>query len=456
MLMRFSISNFLSFDYKKDSQNNIITTDFSMYAGRTEQFKERVTSLKDRKILKFSAIYGANAAGKSNLVTAIDCGKDILIEGADSLEIENCYCRTSPENQNYPTLFEYEFSIDSKCFAYGYTINLSQKQILTEWLVELNNTKENTIFERNAENDAYYFDESLFSENENIQQFHFFIKDANRLKSSLLLYELERRHFEEKDFRIFHTIFHWFKNKLIVIYPDTRLGQSYFQFDNDNEDIIKLLKYLDTGITGYKMQDINESAFREYFQDSSLADKFLRKNKTNISSSKAVILRYGYTLFELFFNNTGVERISKLLFQHGESDLLYEYGEESDGTQRLIELLDIILNKNPEKTFIIDELDRSLHPQMTIKFVETFLRFTKKTNTQMIITTHESNLMDLTLLRRDEIWFAERESDNSTTLYSLEKFKTRYDKIVSKAYLSGRYGAVPLFKDFEYVWKEEM
>ena len=140
------------------------------------------------------------------------------------------------------------------------------------------------------------------------------------------------------------------------------------------------------------------------------------------------------------------------MFQHGTDERKYEYGEESDGTQRLIELLDVILNDDEDKVFIIDELDRSLHPQMTIKFVETFLKFSENKTTQLIITTHESNLMDLNILRRDEIWFAEKEQNNNTNLYTLEKFKIRYDKVVSKDYLAGRYGAVPVFKDFEYVW----
>lgn len=151
----------------------------------------------------------------------------------------------------------------------------------------------------------------------------------------------------------------------------------------------------------------------------------------------------------------GVEKIAKLMFQHGADESKYEYGEESDGTQRVIELLDVILNDDEDKVFVGDELDRSLHPQMTIKFVETFLKFSVEKATQMIITTHESNLMDLNILRGDEIWFAEKEQDNNTKLYTLEKFKIRYDKVVSKDYLAGRYGAVPAFKDFEYVWGKE-
>lgn len=161
---------------------------------------------------------------------------------------------------------------------------------------------------------------------------------------------------------------------------------------------------------------------------------------------------HGGTLFEIEYGEDRVKNIVKLLFKHGTDESSYEYGEESDGTQRLIELMDVILNDDKDKVFIIDELDRSLHPQMTRKFVDTFLKFSINTKTQLIITTHESNLMDLTMLRRDEMWFVERENNHTTSLCPLEKYKIRYDTVVSKNYLAGRYGAVPVFKDFEYVW----
>ena len=200
---------------------------------------------------------------------------------------------------------------------------------------------------------------------------------------------------------------------------------------------------------------MNETAFKEYFPDEKLADRFLQKPDVDTSGATGRILNLGRTLFELEYDNGEKTEIQKLMFQHGQDETSYEYGEESDGTQRLIELLDVILNDKDDKVFIIDELDRSLHPQMTIKFVETFLKFSQKKNTQLIITTHESNLMDLNILRRDEIWFAEKNKKNQTELYPLEKFKIRYDKVVFKNYLAGRYGAIPVFKDFEYVWGQE-
>lgn len=455
MLMRFSISNFMSFGYKTDEKGEMVPTEYYLYAGRSEQHKERVISYKERKVLKFSSIYGANASGKTNLIRAIAAGRKIALNTMDGADSQGTFCRSSEENSNRPTLFEYEFTIDERCFAYGFTVHMKEKRVLSEWLYEMDSAKEHVIFERLVESSQYYFDEAIFGKEENKEQFHFFIKDANRIKTTLLLYEIKRRKMEEDDFEIFNKVYDWFKYDLVVIYPETKISNSYLLFDSDNRELVNLLKYLDTGITDYSMRVINEAAFKEYFSDEALAEKFLKRSEEDGTAKGKSILNIGNTLFELDYDEKGAKRIAKLMFQHGTDDGKYEYGEESDGTKRLIELLAVILNDDGDKVFIIDELDRSLHPQMTIKFVETFLKYSKEKATQLIITTHESNLMDLSILRRDEIWFAEKGQDNITNLYTLEKFKIRYDKVVSKDYLAGRYGAVPVFQDFEYVWGRE-
>lgn len=442
----------MSFGYKEDSDGNICADEFYLYAGSSQQFKDRVINFKNRNVLKFSAIYGANASGKSNLIHAVSCGKRIILGTMEQEFLRDKYCRNRKANKDKPTLFEYEFSIGEKCYAYGFTVNLWEQAVLTEWLYELNGPKENIIFERDAKQNEYYFDEELFSDNDNLQEFHYYLKDANRVGNSLLLYELNRRNLEHGDFEIFNQIFDWFDNKLVIIFPETKIGASYFRFEDNNESLVKILKYFDTGITNYQMREINKTAFKEYFSDETLAERLLERYNNEGEGRIKGVLHYKDALFELDYGEKGATKISKLLFEHGNDETSYEYGEESDGTQRIVELLDIILNDDKDKVFIIDELDRSLHPKMTIKFVETFLNFSKSKNTQLIITTHESNLMDLDILRRDEIWFTERENDNTTTLYTLEKFKVRYDKVVSKDYLSGRYGAVPVFKDFDYVF----
>ena len=94
---------------------------------------------------------------------------------------------------------------------------------------------------------------------------------------------------------------------------------------------------------------------------------------------------------------------------------------------------------------MIDELDRCLHPSLTYKFVDTFLQLAEKRNVQLIVTTHESRLLDFDLLRRDEIWFVNKRKSGERDIYSLEEYNTRFDQKIDKAYLEGRYGGVPIF-----------
>ena len=86
-----------------------------------------------------------------------------------------------------------------------------------------------------------------------------------------------------------------------------------------------------------------------------------------------------------------------------------------------------------------------MHPSLTYKFVDTFLEEAAKKNIQLIVTTHESRLMDFDLLRRDEIWFVDKKKNGETDIYSLEEYNERFDKKIDKAYLDGRYGGVPIF-----------
>lgn len=112
--------------------------------------------------------------------------------------------------------------------------------------------------------------------------------------------------------------------------------------------------------------------------------------------------------------------------------------------------MDILLNKSENKVYVIDEMERSLHPKLTARFIELFDQMHPEQMIQLIFTTHESSIMDQELFRRDEIWFVERAQDNTSNLYSLDKFKERYDKKLSKAYLEGRYGALPAFTSFTF------
>lgn len=131
-------------------------------------------------------------------------------------------------------------------------------------------------------------------------------------------------------------------------------------------------------------------------------------------------------------------------------EVLFDINEESDGTQRLLDiapgLLDIF---STEKTYIIDELDRSLHADITTSIFKAFLNNTSDIHSQLIVTTHETNLLDLELIRRDEIWFVQKNKQGESSLYSLEEYQPRFDKDVRRGYLAGRFGGIPMLPNFD-------
>ena len=120
-------------------------------------------------------------------------------------------------------------------------------------------------------------------------------------------------------------------------------------------------------------------------------------------------------------------------------------GEESDGSIRLIDFIPMLIDlKLNTSVYLIDEIDRSMHPMLSQKLLEYYFAFLdKERDTQLICTTHESNLLDLEIIRADEVWFVEKGKDGASHLTSLAEYKPRED--IRKGYLQGRYGAIPFF-----------
>lgn len=133
------------------------------------------------------------------------------------------------------------------------------------------------------------------------------------------------------------------------------------------------------------------------------------------------------------------------MLDHGNPEDPFDLMDESDGTRRLFDFVPLLYDPGCSRVILIDEIDRSLHTALVRKFFELFFEKTDSNNSQIIATTHDINIMDLDLFRQDEIWFVERQRDHSSSLYSLNKYKARFDKKVSNDYLLGRYGAIPQF-----------
>ena len=148
MLIRFNVKNFLSFDSREDGKSE----EFSMIAGKVRNKKEHVYDTGDAKILKFSAIYGANASGKSNLVKALSFMRRTILKGLPKGHTD-AYCKVNKENKKKESYFEMEILLDGKYYAYGFEVVLSQSKFISEWLIELTpDSREKTIFLRDIIN----------------------------------------------------------------------------------------------------------------------------------------------------------------------------------------------------------------------------------------------------------------------------------------------------------------
>ena len=453
MLVNFRVVNFLSL-----AQLNTL----SLVKGSSRQHANHIYKNKLINLLKFSAIYGANGAGKSNIIKAMKFSKEVISENTLPVHFRNYYCRTNKDHRNKETSFEYEVFIDQKIYSYGFSILLSKGELKKEWLYEIQGDKEISLFTVDYDNKIFDINTSnLVNDSNQEGRLKTYIDDFNGLKKhdeSLFLYFINdsKTEFPEDTIaNIFNKLFVWFDRKLEVITPHRPADQSLTYLDTNDESIENFLKDFGTGITKIHKQDIdieeiqkNEDPKFVHFVKDNLNKKIQSiKDTKNISEEKlskfTAIMRTKRNLYSIRLDPEMNLQFKVIKFCHYTDDDFYTLGEESDGTVRLLELYDIIKNKE-DKIFVVDELDRSLHPNLTFNFIKNYLD--SDNNSQLIVSTHEDRILDLSIMRRDEIWFIEKNEIGESKLYSLEAFKTRFDKDIMNAYLDGRYGSVPKFK----------
>jgi AAA15 family ATPase/GTPase len=441
MLKRFSIENFLSYQ----EENNLDLT-----AGRTEFHSSHIYDFKKTKLLKSAIIYGANASGKSNLIKAIEYAKDIITDGLKNIDTQKKYFRLDKKSINKPTQFEFELEINDKFYSYGLSAILQNKKVEEEWLYEIGKSSPELIFERKLNQIKIG---KLLTKKTVKERFKIYADDMKNQSHQLFLSEIANKELEEKEVQILNQVYNWFTNKLIILYPNTKYGNlSFIGSDNNLSKIFKKhLKVFDTGIVDISsIEEDFEQTFKEFPKEIKIdIEKDLVEDK---DKNRKVILRGSNGLFATIYKDKNGElKIQKLGLVHNQKiDDIFELQDESDGTKRLFDLIPLITKFNDDYTILIDEFDRSLHPMLTKAFFELFYR-ENCNKSQLIVTSHESTLLDLELVRRDEIWFAEKDKNGTTKLFSLNQFKERYDKKIEKAYLLGRYGAIPVFKTFDEI-----
>lgn len=452
MLVRFAVQNFLSF---KDS------TEFSMAAGKIVRHSNHLIVHNNQRILKGAFLFGANAGGKSNFIRAIDFARNIIVKGLDAVNCDKKYFRIEEDYRTKPGVFQFDFISNGHSYSYGFAISYLDESIEEEWLYQTDE-KELCVFFRHPSEDGrttIVETDLCFDNEEQKQRFRVFSESIGnpKMRKILFLTDVDIRSPDEPEYQAFRDVLNWFRY-LMIIFPFSRSGSVYQLLDNTAErgQFSKLLNYFDTGIEAVSKK---ESNFDQLFCE--IPDKSRENLKLNIAKhlqnaghKGKTVMRFDDELVEVQYRD-GNLYANAIVSNHGNDKDLFDYADESDGTRRLFDLIPVYQAAMENRVILIDEIDRSLHSKVTQEFIRYFYDLTDGVATQIIATSQDLSIMDLDFLRQDEIWFIERQADHSSKLYSLNKYKARFDKKVEKDYLLGRYGATPIFRQFSLMESEE-
>ncbi len=427
MIISFSVENWMSF---RDP------TTFSMVASRERQHGERVPKLRkyQTRVLPIAAIYGGNASGKTNFFKALNFAKTLVIKGTrpDSLIPIETF-RLDAEGRSRPSRFAFELLIDETIYDFSFAV--SQKAVLEERLVKITSTSEKVLYDRR--DGELSFDKSLSKDD-----FFPFVFRGTRDNQLFLTNSVSQN---INDFR---PVYDWFENTLVLVAPDSRFDLFEIFLDEGHPlytAMNEMLPRLDTGISHLGSEEIP-------LENISIPEPLKTELQEEVKEGMAVRLLMEPQTNRIVITRRDGELIAKRLVSfHPKSDgteARFEIYQESDGTQRIIELLPAFLDLSTQvsqRVYIIDEIDRSLHPLLIRQLLEMYLNScSEETRTQLLLTTHNVMLMEQQLLRRDEMWAMERDGFGVSSLFSFSEYKdVRYDKDIRKSYLQGRMGGIP-------------
>ena len=405
MLIRFSFKNFKSF-----KNENCL----DMEATSLKEHEYNVAKTENGDYLKVSAIYGANASGKTNVLQAFDYMKKRILVSDDSkknspIDEENVY---SFMINNDPIALEVDIlAKNNKIYKYGFEV--LKDKIISEWLFEKRVNKFYAIFERESNNVS--MKPNKISELVNIDERTLFLNIYSKI---------------DRNNEDFSNVYDWFVNSTYLDlgnpnferFINNRVSLKILSDVNYKKELLKFIKTFDSGIEGIK---------------------------TTPDSIEAVKSNNGIIDIEVIHKG-----------ENGELKALPFY-LESNGTRKMFHLFDFFIDalKNGMVLFV-DELDAKLHPLLTRYIINLFHNSdTNKGNGQLIYSTHDTVNLNKETFRRDEIWFAEKDKDGISEIYALSDYileddkkagkKVRNDATYNKDYLTGRYGAIPVLEEFD-------
>ena len=405
MLIKFNFENFKSF-----KNENCL----DMEATSLKEHEYNLINLNNNKYLKIAAIYGANASGKTNVLEAFEYMKNnlILSNGVRSNNFygDNYSFSFNSKTKNEPIGLEVVIVAENKeIYKYGYKIK--ENMIISEWLYIKTVNKFTSIFEREGTKIS-------FSKSYDVK-----IKEHNVDDSTLFLSLYNKLDIKNDDFS---NVILWFRKANFL-----DLGNPNFEYNRFNTALPFII---DTDFKEYKKGLLSFMRVA----DLGITD-FIFKEKKNSNDEKYL------------------EKFTVHKNEEGE-DVILSLSSESKGTFKMFHLYTyIIMALKYGFVLFIDELDAKLHPLLTRYIINLFHDSSKNIgNGQLIYSTHDTVNLNKDTFRRDEIWFAEKDKSGVSELYSLSEYKIdnakiRNDATYNKDYLTGRYGAIPVFEEFKII-----
>lgn len=414
-LIYFSVQNLFSFGDE---------VEFSLEATSDAYLKNNLINISDKLNLSpILAFYGANASGKTNIIKALSTLKMLVTQSGNKAAGIDFLLFPFKLLKDEPTVFKIIFI--SNNIKYSYLLELNKERVLKEYLYDSPNGRQSKIFERefNQETQEYEFNysKSLSSRFSTLEE----ICLSNKLFLS--------------------TLAMWMENVPQINNPFSFFDNSLEINSNDEnpEWLFKAAKILETDT---KIKDIFLKIFKEInngIKDILVKIKTEKLDIDSLPSNLPIELKIALSKGD----NKSIE--CKIKYSNG---MILDYSEESRGIQKLLILLtNIIESLLSGKVLIIDELETALHPIIAEHLISLFLdKEINKNGSQLIFSTHDVNLLDAELLRKDQIWFFERtpELQFMSRLYSLANITgIRKDENIRKNYIKGKYGSVPCLNE---------
>lgn len=397
--------------------------------------------------LRMSAIYGANGAGKSNLLKCMNLLKEMVCSEklGDVFMPADLYFKLDNDGKNKPSELAVEFYAGGEVFYYHLVFN--QEKIFEEELLLSYKNEDVPIFRR-KDNDVILAVESDSEKDK--EEFLRVFADAMRriIRPDMLVLSFFGQYYPD-EFPVVKVAYEWIRT-LQVVLPAKRIGYLPHMLDEDSDFagyVNNLLPELNTGISRLIVKkEIIADSDAEGNPGLSMAIKAAKEQPGEPQM-------YKKTIFNNISNivvEDGIIYIKTLVGLHKDADgseVEISIDMESDGTRRLIEYMPLLLSvAKDDNVFIIDEIERSIHPIM-IKTLMKKISENKEAKGQIIFTTHESCLLDQSIFRPDEIWFVQKDIDQSTRIYPLSDFNIHKTANIENGYLNGRYGGIPFLSN---------